>query len=593
MANRIHLLPDRLANQIAAGEVVQRPASVVKELLENAIDAGADTLTLELKEAGKVLIRVTDNGSGMNLEDARMCFERHATSKIRETEDLFRINTMGFRGEALASIAAVARVTLKTRVSSEELGTEISLEGSTFTGQKAVQCPVGSSFSVSHLFYNVPARRNFLKSNAVECRHAINEFLRIALAYPDRGFTLIHNDIEVYKMKGGSEKDRLMAVFGNDTPDQVVSFSEETPYFNLRGFVGKAEYARKSRGDQYFFVNNRFIRDNYLNHAVISAFGDRLSSDTFPLYVIFIEIDPSRVDINIHPTKHEIKFDDEKTAYSLLHSVIRKAVAGPVFFPMQEQTISQSSSNLERRTDSWSGKFKELQNKGSNTSGINEEWKSLFGAQQSANRSTPLSMPYRKDKFPEGKELGQQTLRVLDNYLITEDSEGILIINLTEAHRKVFYSRLAAQMKPGNGSQQLLFPQVLKLKPEEWAFMDKIQQHLQGMGFDLKGFGSNAFLVSGLPAAMPIQEMQPFFLSVINEIMEDKIQFSTPDLHLKLAASIAKRITFKPEKNISEPELSQLLETLFQNEDPEIGVTGNPVFFRITKADLEKRFTHA
>jgi DNA mismatch repair protein MutL len=220
----------------------------------------------------------------------------------------------------------VARVTLKTRVSSEELGTEISLEGSTFTGQKAIQCPVGSSFSVSHLFYNVPARRNFLKSNAVECRHAINEFLRIALAYPKRSFTLIHNDIEVYKMKGGSENERLMAVFGNDTPDQVVSFSEETPYFNLRGFVGKAEYARKSRGDQYFFVNNRFIRDNYLNHAVISAFGDRLSSDTFPLYVIFIEIDPSRVDINIHPTKTEIKFLDDKNVYAILRATVKRAL---------------------------------------------------------------------------------------------------------------------------------------------------------------------------------------------------------------------------------------------------------------------------
>ena len=326
MADIIQLLPDSIANQIAAGEVVQRPASVVKELLENAIDAGSTNIKLIIKDAGKSLIQVIDDGCGMSETDARMSFSRHATSKIRKAEDLFAIRTMGFRGEALASIAAIAQVELRSRRQADELGTRIVVEGSEVKAQEACQCAAGTSFSVKNLFYNVPARRNFLKSNTVEMRHILDEFQRVAIANPDIFFSLHHNNSELFHLSPGNLRQRIVAVFGNSWNKKLVPVNEETDIIKIQGYVGKPEFAKKTRGEQLFFVNQRFIKSGYLNHAIMGAYEDLLAKDTYPLYVIFLEIDPARIDINVHPTKQEIKFEDERLVYNYLKVAIRHAL---------------------------------------------------------------------------------------------------------------------------------------------------------------------------------------------------------------------------------------------------------------------------
>src|SRR6201994_2553520 len=326
MSDIIQLLPDSVANQIAAGEVVQRPASAVKELVENAIDAGADKIQLIVKDAGKSLIQVIDNGCGMSVTDARMSFERHATSKIKRADDLFAIRTMGFRGEAMASIAAISQVELKTRRHEDELGTCIIIEGSVVEGQEACSANTGTSISVKNLFYNIPARRNFLKSNPVEMRHIIDEFQRVALAHPQIFFTLHHDGQEVYHLPATQLKQSIVHLLGNNYNQRLVPVEEDTTIIKLRGFVGKPEFSRKTRGEQFFFVNNRFIKDNYLNHAVLTAFEDLLPEDSFPLYVLFIDIDPSKIDINVHPTKTEIKYQDEKSIYAIIRSAVKRSL---------------------------------------------------------------------------------------------------------------------------------------------------------------------------------------------------------------------------------------------------------------------------
>ena len=326
MADVIQLLPDSIANQIAAGEVIQRPASVVKELMENAIDAGSTSVKLVVKDAGKTLIQVIDNGSGMSETDARMCFERHATSKIRKANDLFSLVTKGFRGEAMASIAAIAQVEMRTRLEGQDLGTKIIIEGSEVKKQEACQSPQGSTISVKNLFYNVPARRKFLKSNPVEMRYIMDEFQRLAIAHSDIFFSLHHNNVELFHLPPGSLRQRVVGVLGTNTNKKLVPLKEDTEILNLSGFVGKPEFAKKTRGEQLFFVNNRFIKSSYLNHAVMTAYEELLPKDTFPLYVIFIEIDPTRIDINVHPTKQEIKFDDERLVYNYLKVAVRHSL---------------------------------------------------------------------------------------------------------------------------------------------------------------------------------------------------------------------------------------------------------------------------
>jgi DNA mismatch repair protein MutL len=326
MSDIIQLLPESVANQIAAGEVVQRPASAVKELMENAIDAGANKIQLILKDAGKALIQVIDNGCGMSVTDARMCFERHATSKVRKAEDLFAIRTMGFRGEAMASIAAIAQVEMKTRRHEDELGTLIEIEGATLTKQEPVATPEGTSICIKNLFFNTPARRNFLKSNPAEMRHVIDEFQRVSLANPAIAFSLHHDGLEIFRLPSSALKQRIVHLFGNNYNERLIPVEEETTIINLKGFIGKPQFAKKTRGEQFFFVNNRFIRDAYLNHAVNKAYEELLAEENFPLYVLFIDIDPAKIDVNVHPTKTEIKYLDEKSIYAIIHSAVKRSL---------------------------------------------------------------------------------------------------------------------------------------------------------------------------------------------------------------------------------------------------------------------------
>ena len=326
MSDIIQLLPDAIANQIAAGEVVQRPASALKELLENAVDAGSTKIHVMVKEAGKMLIQVIDDGKGMSMTDARMSFERHATSKIRTSADLFAIRTFGFRGEALASIAAVAQVDMKTRPTDAELGSHLCIEGSEVKKQEPTTCPVGTSIAVKNLFFNVPARRNFLKSNAVEMRHIVDEFQRVALSYPEIAFTLYQNDMELFNLTPGKLSQRIVGLLGKAYQGQLVACEENTPLLKIKGYVGKPEQAKKTRGEQFFFVNNRYIKSNYLHHAVLSAFEGLISSDQHPFYVLFLDLDPAHIDINVHPTKTEIKFDDERTIYGLVRSAVKQSL---------------------------------------------------------------------------------------------------------------------------------------------------------------------------------------------------------------------------------------------------------------------------
>lgn len=348
MADVIQLLPDSIANQIAAGEVIQRPASVVKELLENAVDAGATSIKLVVKDAGKTLIQVIDNGCGMSETDARMCFERHATSKIRQAKDLFTIRTMGFRGEAMASIAAIAHVELRTRRNDDEVGTRVVIEGSKVTAQESCQCAAGTIFAVKNLFYNVPARRNFLKTNTVEMKHIIDEFQRVALAYPDIFFSLHHNGSEMFHLQGGNLRQRVVGLLGQHTNKKLVPVEEDTDVVKITGYVGKSEFAKKTRGEQFFFVNERFIKSGYLNHAVMTAYEDLLPKGHYPLYVLFIEIDPARVDINVHPTKQEIKFDDERLLYNYLKVTIRHALAQYNITPTLDFDADPTFSNIQQ-----------------------------------------------------------------------------------------------------------------------------------------------------------------------------------------------------------------------------------------------------
>ncbi|RYZ18374.1 MAG: DNA mismatch repair endonuclease MutL, partial [Chitinophagaceae bacterium] len=347
MADRIQLLPDHIANQIAAGEVIQRPASAVKELLENAVDAGATQIKLLVNDAGKALVQVIDNGGGMSPTDARRAFERHATSKIRQIEDLFHIRTMGFRGEALASIAAVAQVELRSRRPEDELGTCVQIENSQVTKQDAVAAPVGTSISMKNLFFNVPARRNFLKSNTSELRHIVDEFIRVAMAFPDIFFSLAHNGQQLFHLEAGSLKQRTVQILGNHYASKLVAVQEDTDYLNVRGFVGKPETAKKTRGDQYFFVNNRYIRSGYLNHAVTNAFQDLIAPDSFPSYVLFIDLDPAQVDVNVHPTKQEIKFEDEKIVYAFVQAAVKHALAQFSITPTLDFGLDASIQSLE------------------------------------------------------------------------------------------------------------------------------------------------------------------------------------------------------------------------------------------------------
>ncbi|HTD42504.1 MAG TPA: DNA mismatch repair endonuclease MutL, partial [Mucilaginibacter sp.] len=479
MPDIIQLLPDSVANQIAAGEVVQRPASAVKELIENAIDAGADKIQLILRDAGKSLIQVIDNGCGMSLTDARMSFERHATSKIRKAEDLFAIRTMGFRGEAMASIAAIAQVELKTRRHEDELGTCILIEGSEVMSQQACSANTGTSISVRNLFYNTPARRNFLKSDPVEMRHIIDEFQRVVLANPGIFFTMHHNGQEVYHLPANSLKQRIVHLFGNSYNQRLVPVEEDTSIIKLHGYVGKPEFARKTRGEQFFFVNNRFIKDAYLNHAVLTAFEELLPDESYPLYVLFIDIDPSKIDINVHPTKTEIKYQDEKSIYAIIRSAVKRSLGKYNITPTldfdQENSIGhliteKPMEQIVQPTISFNPDFnpfaKEVPKAERGTTysrdtseyqrtPIPQNWDTLYeiskresSVQQEMHGE--VTIPVQEQEVSKSSE--RQLFQIHNRYILSQIKSGFMLINQQAAHERILYERFLHQLDNHSGT---------------------------------------------------------------------------------------------------------------------------------------------
>lgn len=614
MADIIQLLPDAIANQIAAGEVIQRPSSAVKELLENAIDAGAVNIQLILKEAGKTLIQVIDDGCGMSATDARMSFERHATSKIQQAKDLFNIRTMGFRGEALASIAAIAQIEMKTRQAQNDLGTQIIIEGSEVKKQEPCQCPTGTSFSIKNLFYNVPARRNFLKSNAVEMRHILDEFQRIALANPDIHFSLHHNDNEIHHLPAGNQRQRIVSLFGSSSNKKLVPIEEHTDIIKIDGYIGKPEFSKKTRGEQFFFVNRRFIKSGYLHHALMSAYENLLPKDTYPLYVIFIDIDPNRIDINVHPTKQEIKFEDERLIYNYLKVAVRHALGQHSVTPMLDfdqnvnfgsspnafsgmsnkssqpkQTISNApskkpsaleQSNLKNWQKLYDGLGKNDDGSVIKTSDepltISSSWSSDEGVKQS-EQDDPVTSQVEKHPY-----------QIHNTYVISHIKSGYLLIDQQAAHERILYERyLEALSKQEAFTQKELFPKTISVSAADSVLMKKMLPEINKLGFDIKEFGKNDFVIHGIPASLnnEINEQQ-----LIEQLIEQyKINV---DLNLNIneniASSLAKSAAIKRGQRLNVAEMKSLIDKLFACAQPYQSPNGRKCFITYKLDEIEK-----
>jgi DNA mismatch repair protein MutL len=616
MLDIIQLLPDSIANQIAAGEVVQRPASVVKELLENAIDAGATNVQLIVREAGKTLIQVIDDGTGMSETDARMCFERHATSKIRTSDDLFKIKTMGFRGEAMASIAAVAQVEMRSRRAVDELGILIRIEASEIKQQEAVSMEKGTNIQVKNLFFNVPARRNFLKSNPVEMRHILDEFQRVSLANAEIAFSLYHNDSEIYNLPVGKLSRRIVDLFGKNYREQLAPCEEETSFVSVRGYVGKPEFSKKTRGEQFFFANNRFIKNGYLNHAVMSAFEGLIPDGTHPFYVLFIEIDPIHIDINVHPTKTEIKFDDERTVYAIVQAAVRKAMSQHNLTPSLDfetdvnytqnifnfgnspfgnqdnkaeiargeggastyarpEVTPREKSNLTNWNKLYEGLEKGTQ--GFEKQGVRQEMFELgkeFEHSSSVLQSKANSIP--DNRLQRGnRDSEATTFQIHNRYIVSQVKSGMLLIDQRAAYERILYEKFSQHLQKHNGaSQQLLFPTTVRLTPVDFHLLLEIQDEIRNLGFVLSVTDHESFTVNGIPADSPDENEQ----AMIEGLLE---QFKHNEAHLHLdksenvARSMAKRTAGRFGNHaLTVLEMNALVEQLFASSNPSYTPSG-------------------
>lgn len=585
----IQLLPDHVANQIAAGEVVQRPASVVKELIENAVDAGATEVSLIVKDAGRTLIQVVDNGSGMSVTDLRLAFERHATSKIRTTEDIFQIRTKGFRGEALASIAAVAQIEAVSKKDSEELGNRLIIEGGTVRDQIPAAAPGGTSVSVKNLFYNVPARRNFLKSNQVELRHIQDEFLRIVLAHERINFSFFHNDSEVYILKSGNLKQRIVQVFGRKTESQIVPVSEETEIVRISGFVGKPEAAKKQRGEQYFFVNQRFIKSGYLHKAIVDAFENLLPNQYVPAYFLFLEIDPSKIDINIHPTKTEIKFEDEHAIYAVLRSAVKHALGQFSVAPSLDFDQNPDWTFIPSRSENQPVKTPEIR--------VDRNY-NPFENRPSQREIKPAEDFYKSFSQFETENYHPQTIlsheefaltelsvfQWQNKYLIAQHKGELLIIDQNRAHQLVLYEKLK---KSGSGSalsQRLLFPVEIELNEAEVNSLKNFELDLLRFGFDIE-FGRGEISVAAIPTDVQSEHVPAIFSDFLHELeTHDKISFDT-----EIAKILAKNSAIKKGESLLPEQAKHLAQQLLQLGEPNFSPYGKPVFVQIHETEITKK----
>jgi DNA mismatch repair protein MutL len=595
MSDIIQLLPDHVANQIAAGEVVQRPASVVKELLENAIDAEATSIKLLIKDAGKTLIHVIDNGKGMSTTDARLSFERHATSKIRNAQDLFNLSTKGFRGEALASIAAIAHVELKTKQEDDELGTHIKIEGSNVISQEVVSTSTGTSIAVKNLFYNIPARRNFLKSDAIETRHIIDEFQRVALAHPSISFLLHHNNNEVYHLKENNLRKRIVAVFGAKMNEKLVPINETTDLISIQGFVAKPEYSKKKRGEQFFFVNDRFIKSAYLNHAVVSGFDGLLESGYHPSYFLYLTVPPTSIDINIHPTKTEIKFENEKALYAILRATVKHSLGQYNVAPLLDfnrdanldtpYQFKQKVSNgavPKITVDSNFNPFKrEQQNYQKDTS----NWEALYTSTESIEDNQQEELFENQQETQSGK-----TFQIQKKYLLSSIKSGMVLISQSLAHQRILYEEFLENITVKEAmSQQLLFPVNISFSATDVAMIAEMKSDLESTGFLFDAFSKETIVVKGIPTS--ITESQ---ITLILEQLLDDMKLEVPESSFShfdvMAKSFAKSLAIKTGISLSEREQETLVHDLFSCKEPSISPFGKAIFKTLTLQEIDTIF---
>ena len=602
MLDIIKLLPDSVANQIAAGEVIQRPASAVKELMENALDAGATQIDLIVKEAGKSMIMVVDNGCGMSETDARMCFERHVTSKISRAEDLFAIRTMGFRGEALASIAAIAQVELKTRRKEDEVGTKIIIEGSVVKEQSLVPMQTGTTFTIKNLFFNVPARRNFLKSTQAEMRHIVEEFTRVTLMNPEIGFTLNSDGKEVYHLYPGNLKQRIMGLFGSNYEEKLLPVRQETDRVCIDGYIVKAEFAKKTRGEQYFFVNKRFIKHAYLHHAIENAYLEMIPKDSFPGYFLNIEVDPADIDINIHPTKTEVNFLDVKLVYAILHAAVRKAIGQHNLSPMIDFDESPELNNdfgsaigmskpltipnvpmdpnfnpfrkeSSPRETHWVGSYQPQRNTPS------DDWRLLYGER--------TDQPNGNSETKEATS-NNQYLQVNQSYIVTTVKSGMLVIDQHLAHTRVLFEKFLKELENHNGlSQQELFPQALSLNVNDASLIKEMLPDLENLGFVLEQANPTTYMVMGTPSDAAGCDSVALLEKILDNYKINRSDLQL-DRKLNLAKTMAVQLAIKPQTRLSEMEMQNLVDQLFACNVAEVAPNGKKIYVILNMEDLFK-----
>ncbi len=615
MSDIIQLLPDSVANQIAAGEVVQRPASAVKELIENAVDAGASDIELHIKDAGKTFIQIIDNGSGMSTTDARLAFERHATSKIKTADDLFHIRTMGFRGEALASIAAISQLELKTKKRENDLGTKICIEGSSVISQDVCATKEGTNILVKNLFFNVPARRNFLKSNPVETKHIIEEFFRVAMVHPEIAFKLQNEGGELFHLPKGSFKHRIVSLFGDKYNQRLVPVDEKTDIVGISGFVGKPEYAKKTRGEQYFFVNDRFIKSPYLGHAVQAAFDELVTKDQHPSYFLKLEVNPENIDINIHPTKTEIKFEDERSIYAIVRTSVKQALGKYNIAPSldfeQENSFNASLRAPERLTPPTievNPNFNPFENSSSKSEtrkanyqqyAKNEptNWQSLYGQSDFDKETEVLSIDQEPkentllSKLDDKEENNPHKFFQLNQrYIVSQLKSGMIIIDQQRAHEKILYERfIKALNEKKHASQQLLFPESIEFSTEDSILMQELQNEFSDLGFDISEFGKNTFVVN----AVPVEITESSVENLIEKLLE-QFKLNQSELKLDKRESIARSLSFnmsiKRGKVLQREEMQNIIDELFACAIPSNLPNGKPIIVMYGMDELDKRF---
>ena len=612
MPSIIQLLPDHVANQIAAGEVVQRPASVVKELLENAVDAKSSDIKLIIKDAGKSLVQVIDNGSGMSLTDARMCFERHATSKIRHAEDLFSLHTKGFRGEALASIAAIAHIEMKTKPEHDELGTHIIIEGSKFISQDVAVLPKGTSFAVKNLFFNIPARRNFLKSDTIEYRHILDEFHRVAMAHPNIHFSFFHNGSEMYNLPQSNLRQRIVALFSGKTNEKLVPLSEDTELVNIQGFIGKPEFAKRNKSEQFFFVNDRYIRSGYFHHSIMAAFEGLLATGLQPSYFIYLKVPPHCIDINIHPTKTEIKFDDEQALYAILRSTVKHSLGqfnvSPILDFDRDSNLDTPYHSQNQKVDTPTIQVDGLYNPFSENSSIKSN--SSYKKPEPTSSWESLYVGLKKDIFDievtdfeqeaitsslftedEVDQIPNKTYQIHRKYIVSPIKSGMVIVDQQRAHQRILYEQMLTNMTVKQASsQQLLFPLNLYFSISEITLINDLKQSLQNTGFFFEENHTDHIVISGIPVNVSESEVAIVLEQLVSDFQDGipETSFSQNDT---IAKSIAKTLAVRTGTFLAEKEQENIVNSLFACKEPNVSPFQKPTFITMRVEDIDKKFT--